>query len=249
VIELLLLTAGFLCGFINSVAGGGVLLVFPVLLLGGLNPLAANITLNLVVFPGTLSAAFANRKDLKKVPKKYFKFIFPSIIGALLGLIILSKTSSEHFNEIVPWLILSAVLLFAFQPQLHKHLHRPPHMRVGSPALLVGFGIFLVSIYAGYFGAGYGFLMMGLLSFTKIHGIFKIIALKNFTAALLGFTGTVYFAFAGGIHWKYGLIAASGAIVGGYFGAKFFHKVSPHSVRAVIVVFGLILATISFFKF
>lgn len=247
--EILLLVAGFLCGVVNSVAGGGVLIVFPALLLAGLSPINANITSNLVTFPGTSSAAFASKKDLSKIHKKYFLLIIPSFLGGLIGLTLLSKTSNEIFNTFVPWLILTAVALFAFQPQLHKHLHRPPHMRFGSPLFLVAIALFFASIYAGYFGAGFGFIMMALLGFTKIHGIFKITALKNLTAAMLGVTGTIYFSYYGGISWKYGLIAAAGSLAGGYFGAKFFHKVSPHTVRAVVSSVGLVVAIIAFIKF
>lgn len=247
--EILLLVAGFVCGVVNSVAGGGVLVVFPALLMAGVSPLSANITSNLITFPGTSSAAYASKKDLSKIPKKYFMLLIPSFLGGLIGLTLLNKTSNEIFNTIVPWLILTAVFLFAFQPQLHRHLHRPPHLRFGSPLVLVGIALFFASIYAGYFGAGFGFLMMALLGFTNIHGIFKITALKNLTAAMLGLLGTIYFSYHGGIAWKYGLIAALGSVFGGYFGAKFFHKVSPHTVRAVVSSVGIIVAIVAFINF
>lgn len=246
---MLLLVAGILCGIVNSVAGAGILFVFPALLFAGLSPLSANITLNLVAFPGTLSAAYANKDDLAKTPKKYFWLLVPAVLGAIAGLTILNNTSTETFDEIVPWLILSSVLLFAFHPKLHRHLHRPAHLRFVTPLLMVAVGFFLSSIYAGYFGAGFGFLIMALLGITKLHGIFKILAFKNFTAAIIGMIGTIYFIVHGGIYWRYGLIAATGAMIGGYLGAKFFHKVSPHTVRAIITIFGLVVAIVSFFNF
>ncbi len=245
-IFLVLIIAGFFAGAINSVAGGGILLTFPILLAAGISPLSSAITSIIIALPAAISAVYANRKDLATMPHKYYWLVVPCFFGGIVGYGLLANTPSDTFDQIIPWLILTAVLLFAFQPQLHNHLHRPPHVRLGSPLLLVAIGLFATSVYGGYFGAGFGFIMLALLSFTRIKTIFQMTALKNVAVTVICGTGTIYFSFVGGIAWEYGLTAAVGSAVGGYFGARFAHKISPHSIRIVILGIGLSVAAYAF---
>lgn len=245
---ILLLAGGFLAGAVNAVAGGGVLIIFPALLAAGLSPLTANITTNLIVWPGSLASSYAYKRDLEKVRSKYFLLLIPCFIGATIGVLLLDMTSSSAFDHIVPWLVLSAVALFVFQPQLHQHLHKPPALRKTSSFILVTIGLFIAAIYGGYFGAGFGFIMMALLSFTKLKNIFQIVGLKNLASAGMALIATGYFAIFGGIAWKYGLIAGAGTLVGGYIGSRWAHRISPRLVRSVIVVIGLVLVVVTFWR-
>lgn len=243
---ILLLVAGFAAGAINAVAGGGILIVFPALIAAGLSPLTANITSNLIVWPAALASAHEYRKDLSKTSRSYYLLLVPCFAGAGLGIFLLQHTSSALFDKIVPWLVLSAVLLFIFQPQLHKHIHRPARLRKASPLAFVGIGLFFAAIYGGYFGAGFGFIMLALLGFTKLKNVYQIVGLKNLASGGMAIIASLYFAITGGIAWEYGLIAVTGAIIGGHVGARWAHHISPHLVRAVIVAIGLVLVTITF---
>lgn len=245
---LLLLVAGFVAGAINAVAGGGILIAFPALLATGMTPLAANITSNLIVWPGALASAYEYRKDLKRAKRQYFWLLLPCFVGAASGVLLLQYTTSLVFDQIVPWLVLSAVALFIFQPQLHKHIHRPPHMRRGTSFMIIAVGLFFAAIYGGYFGAGFGFMMMALLSFTKLKNIYQIVGLKNLAGAGMAIIATVYFTIVGGIAWKYGVVAMIGALAGGYIGARWAHRISPHLIRGVIVVIGLVLVGVTFIR-
>lgn len=108
--------------------------------------------------------------------------------------------------------------------------------------------MFVTSIYGGYFGAGFGFIVLALLSFTRIKTVFQMAALKNVAVTSVCSSGAIYFSYAGGIAWKYGLVAALGSAIGGYFGARFAHKISPHDIRIVIVCIGLSVALYTFIK-
>ncbi len=148
-IDVALLIAGVLAGITNAVAGGGVLFVFPVLLVAGLSPLTAAMTSTLAGWPGGLMSAYGYRKDLARVPQNYFWLIVPAVTGAALGSILLVRTPSSFFNAILPWLILLSVALFAFQPQLHRYIHRPAHLRNASPLVVLALLLFPVTLYGG----------------------------------------------------------------------------------------------------
>lgn len=246
--EIALFIAGILCGMVNAVAGGGILFVFPVLLAAGLSPLTAAMTGTFAGWPGALMAVQGYRKDLKKVPTYYFLLIIPCIIGTSIGAYTLTRTPGATFEYILPWLVLFSVLLFAFQPQLHRRIHRPTHMKKTSPLLLLALCILPVSIYGGYFGAGFGFIILAIFSFTKLKNILQINGMKNVMAVAISLTCTVIFTLNGTIAWEYVLALLLGSMIGGFIGSRLAHRVSPHASRGVVVSTGFAVVGMLFFK-
>lgn len=116
---LIALVVGLASGFLNVVAGGGTLIVFPTLVALGLSPLVANVTAAVGVFPGSLAGSWTYRKILKEqkisldVSNADASF---SIIGAGLLLYL----PERNFEIIVPFLIGSAGILIAIQPIIYK---------------------------------------------------------------------------------------------------------------------------------
>jgi uncharacterized protein len=247
-IETALFVTGILCGMVNAVAGGGILFVFPVLLAAGLSPLSAAMTSTFAGWPGALTSVQGYSKDLKKVPKHYFWLIVPCALGAGTGAYILTRTPHSTFETILPWLILFSVLLFTFQPQLHKHIHKPKHMRKTSPLLLLALLLLPVALYGGYFGAGFGFIVLAILSFTKLKTIYQLNGMKNVMAASISFTCAVTFTLTGGIAWEYALAPLAGSLLGGFIGARVAHRLSPHVSRAAVVSTGFCVVGLLFFK-
>jgi len=234
----LLLLAGCGSGMINAVAGGGNLLVFPAFLALGLSPFNAAVTGSLVVTPASYASAFGYRKDLRELPRKYFWLLLPGLFGAAVGMYLLHNTSHSLFEKLVPWLVLFAVILFVFQPQLHKFLHRPAKLRFGSPLFLVALGLMFACIYGGYFGAGVGFLILVLCGFARFDTIYQMTGFKSLLTATMALMTVVSFGVSGELAWKYGLIAAVGSVIGGYLGARWSHRISPYVVRMVIAFIG-----------
>jgi uncharacterized protein len=242
--EIVLLIAGMAMGVMNAVAGGGTLLGFPVLIAAGVSPIVANVTSHLVVMPGAFSATYGYRKQLFKLRRSYLILTIPCAIGAAIGAIILRNTPPDRFQQLVPGLVLFAVILFAFQPLLHFHLHR--HMRSRSkalgPLLLISLAMLPVAIYGGYFGAGFGFIMLAFLGFTRLHEIHQMNALKNLGGIIISVVSIIFLLDANLIDWNKGLIMAAGCLVGGYFGAKWAQKISSHIIRIIVIVIGLTTA-------
>lgn len=240
-LEIGLFLVGIVVGVMNAIAGGGTLIGFPVLLASGLTPIVANATSHIMVLPGSLTAAFAYRKQLRTVPRSFLWLTIPCLIGAVIGAIILRYTSLESFEKIVPALVLSAVVLFTFQPLLHFHLHT--HMRrrkhTWGPILMFSLAILPLAIYGGYFGAGFGFIMLSFLGFTSLKDTHKINALKNLAVACITTASVLTLWGSNMINWRFGLIMAGGNLIGGYGGAVIAQKVSSHIVRIVVIAIGM----------
>jgi uncharacterized membrane protein YfcA len=211
-----------------------------------LPPIVANATGHLAVLPGAISSIIGYRKYLSKVPNFYLLLTIPCALGGAMGALILRETSFENFQQLVPGLILFAVVLFAFQPLLHLHLHRHIHTHPKKRSLqtlfVIGVAIIPIAIYGGYFGAGFGFIMLAFLGFTSLHDVHKMNAIKSVAAAIISLVSIVCLLGAGLINWEAGLAMAAGNLVGGYYGAIIAQKVSSHTVRLVVVAIGLATA-------
>lgn len=243
--DILLFSVGLVVGVMNAVAGGGGLVGFPVLIsLGGLSAIAANATGYLVILPGQLASAIGYRKFLRGVPKYYALLLLPCIAGAAIGSLILRHTSNSNFGELVPWLILLAVGMFAFQPFLQAHIHQHITKRIKHvrPVAVIAFILFLLSIYGGYFGPGFGFVLLAFLSFTRLNQLHQMNGLKNIAAVAMAVTSVAILFSGDFIDWHAGIIMAIGSTIGGYGGAHFVQKVPSHISRFVVIAIGVIAA-------
>ena len=231
-------------GAMNAVAGGGILIGFPVMLAMGISPLVANVTGHVIVLPGLISSVVGYRKPLKKVPRKYLWLLVPIAFGTLIGAIILSHTTSAQFAEIVPFLIFLSVLLFAYQPYLHHELHKHIHTKSTrvKPLVLIGLALIPVSIYGGYFGAGFGFIMLAFLGFTKLHAVHKMNGLKNLAGLTVSLVTAIFFLNSGLINWRVAFFMGIGTAIGGYYSAVLSQRVSTHAIRLIVITVGFCTA-------
>lgn len=248
--EILVFFVGIGVGVMNAIAGGGMLLGFPVLLAVGLPAFAANVTSNVALLPGSLSSAYGYRKYIRKVPRRYALLLIPSFVGGAIGALILRNTPPTRFNDYIPALILFAVILFAVQPFVHFHLHR--HIRGKTKSQLTLFFIALallpVAIYGGYFGAGIGFIMLAFLGFTNLHDTHQMNGLKNIASASIAIVSIVCLYSTHLINWRLGLPMGFGTLLGGYMGSRFSQRFSSHTIRIVVIAIGLCTATYLGFK-
>jgi len=253
---LAIFAAAFLAGLVNAVAGGGTLLTFPTLVWIGRDPIIANATNAVALWPGSLASMIGFRRELRGDPRLLRLLIGPSIAGGALGAVLLLRTPSRTFEAIVPYLILFATVLFAAQAPITRALHRRRGVAKHTPDASHGLGRgwwiavvafqFLVAVYGGYFGAGMGILMLaalGLLGQTDIH---RMNGLKNAFALCINGVAAVYFTVSGAVDWTDAVVMAGGAIIGGYGGAGIARRLGHAFVRRAIVVIGVAVA-LSFF--
>ncbi len=235
---------GIVSGAINAVAGGGTILAFPIFMLFGNSALVANGTSNLPIMLGQLSSSIGYLKHLKKIPLKYYLITIPCIIGAVLGAYLLVKTPNLEFEEITPFLIIFALVLFIFQPYIVARVYRAnkkQYTKLSPPIwLIIITGI--LSIYAGYYGGGFGLTMLVILSLSSLNNIHQMNGLKNVLGFLEALISIIILGKYHLINLNIGLLTGFGAIFGGYFGAKFATKISLKYLRIIIILIGILTA-------
>jgi|ERR1700730_17047380 uncharacterized membrane protein YfcA len=247
--------AAFIAGMMNSVAGGGTLVTFPTLVWLGIDPIRANVTSTVALWPGSLGAMAGFRRELGDSRRWMILLGAPSVVGGLIGARLLLLTPTRLFASIVPYLILFATILFAVSEPLIRRL-RPnlsaPANATHAPAraLWVGAMIFqfFVSVYGGYFGAGIGILMLAALGLMGLTDIHRMNGLKNFFAACINFVAASYFIGSGRVEWTHAQIMVVGAIAGGYGGAGLARRLGPRFVRRAVIVIGFAMAVSLLFR-
>lgn len=240
---LLLAAAGLFAGTQNALAGGGSFITFPALLLAGLNPVAANMTSTVAMFPSQATSAVAGRKFAEGVSGLTFGQLFTtSVIGGILGAILLWITPPDFFAKLVPWLVLFATSMFAWG----AFRRQPVHAAASSmPKWLLATIQFCISIYGGYFGGGIGFLMLAALTIAG-QQIRAATATKNMLAMAMNASATLIFAFSGMISWPAALSLCAGGIAGGLLGSWLIYRLPPRLMRIFVVLVGTVLTVYMF---
>ncbi|OWK43559.1 sulfite exporter TauE/SafE family protein [Fimbriiglobus ruber] len=252
---LILGISAFAAGVMNSVAGGGTLLTFPALIAAlapdfGLGAAAvANATSTTALLPGSFAGAIGYRKELAGSRRFLLRMIGPSVIGGALGAWLVVQ-DEQAFGVLVPWLVLTAAVLFLVQQPLSRWMktHRPDH-EPGPVmvAALIGFQ-FLVALYGGYFGAGIGILMLAALGFMGAGNIHQMNGIKTCLAATINGASVVVFVAYQLVHWRYAAVMVMTAILGGYFGARIARRVPATLMRWVVIAIAFALAAYYFAK-
>ncbi|AKU24433.1 sulfite exporter TauE/SafE family protein [Massilia sp. MB5] len=240
----LIAAAGLFAGVQNALAGGGSFITFPALLLAGLNPLAANMTSTIAMFPSQATSAVAGRKLVDDVGPLTFRQMFLiSVVGGVLGAILLRITPPTFFARLVPWLVLFATSMFAWGAFRKQPMHAASSMPKGLLVLVQS----CIAIYGGYFGGGIGFLMLAALTIAG-QQIRAATATKNMLAMAMNAAATAIFAFSSLISWPAALALCAGGIAGGLAGSWLIYRLPPRLMRIFVVIVGALLTVYMFLR-
>jgi hypothetical protein len=246
-----LFVAAVVAGAINSVAGGGSLISFPSLVAFGQPAILANATNTAALWPGTLSSAVAYRRDTLFHRNLLLTLLVPSMVGGLLGAVVLVITPPELFDHVVPFLVLFATLLFALRDVIARRTGATAdgeeHLTTGGRVWGFVFQLF-VATYGGYFGAGIGILMLGSLSVMGLRDIHRMNGLKTVLGTLINVIAFAFFALKGLVVWRLAVLMAVGAIAGGWIGARTARRVDQRWLRAFIIAVGLVVSAWLFLR-
>lgn len=239
-------------GAVNSLAGGGTLLTFPVLIaaLSTHGPdeakVLANATSTVALVPGALAGAWGYRREIVQMRHWLAILAAPSLVGGIIGSLLVTRLPPHYFAVLVPWLLLLAAVVFLVDTILgrSKTLRRESH----SPAAVAGLVVFQfgVAIYGGYFGAGIGILMLSALALMGAGDIHRLNSLKTVLNACINGVSVIIFVSDGKVVWECALPMAVASILGGYLGARLALRVQPRYVRWAVIVIGFGLAAIYF---
>ncbi len=231
--------AGLACGLINSIAGGGSLILFPVLLLTGLSPLDANVTNSVSTWPGYVGGVGGFRSEIRERKARLPRLLLVTVAGSVTGCVLLLATPSSAFDVIVPWLVLAATGLTALQPVVRRRLQQASAAAGGTAGFGALAGVFLATIYGGYFGGALGVIVVAILGLTIHDTLRHLNATKSVISLVDASISVIVFGLFGPVHWVYVAVAAPTTLIGGYIGAAIARRLDERVLRACVVAFGL----------
>lgn len=250
--SILLVGAGMLAGLVNSVAGGGALIVFPLLISMGVSPKIANTTTSIGVFGGQISSAFGYKKYIKDFDSRLFLLLAIALAGGGIGALLLEKTSNNLFEIIAPWFVIIAVILLILQSKIKKFLNRltgSSFYKKGSMYILLMLATTIISLYGGFFGAGMGIVIFALISLTGVaKNVNQINGIKNIMTIVINLIANALFIYYDLVNWNQAMLILVGSVFGGYIGSKTASKLPAHVIRSTVIVCGVIAVVILFKK-
>lgn len=227
---------GLVGGFVNAIAGGGSLLLFPALVASGMGTVPANVTNSVALWPGYLGnvAALGTADRPASGGSAGLPTYVVAVLGAAAGCTLLLVTPAGAFDVVVPFLVLAASGLLAAQPTLKRWLggraaERPAELLAGTA---VG------GVYGGYFGGGLGVILMALLGLTVAAPLAQVNVLKGILQLLVATVSVIAFALFGPVDWVVAAVVAPLALLGGVLGGRVAQRMSEKVLRSCVVTFG-----------
>jgi len=240
---LLLLLAGLLAGSMNALAGGGSFVSLPALISVGVPSVTANATSTLALFPGGVASSWVYRDGVRDVcGVGIIPIAAATVLGGVVGSILLLLTPTSLFDAILPWLLLIATFMLAAGPRLSARLHT--HFRPGI--LAVAPVQFALGLYGGYFGGAVGLMMLAAWSALGGGDIKALNPTRMVMVTAANAVAVAVFVAAGAIEWAQCLPMTLGAVAGGWAGAHIGRKLPARAVR-LLTLATAVLTTAVFF--
>jgi uncharacterized protein len=237
-----LFAASAVGGALNAVAGGGSFLTLPALLYAGVPPVSANATSAMALWPGSVSAAWAYRREAARASQWLRRLALVSVLGGGAGAYLLVGTTDSGFLRLLPWLMLVAAVTFTFGGRLADRaglVRARGNSAPGSRAEIAPAALVLqlvISTYGGYFGGGMGIMMLAVFAVAGMSDMHAMNGLKLLLAVAINGVALLSFALAGSVAWTPGLVMVFGAVAGGYAGASLARRVDGRHVRTFVIV-------------
>ena len=248
---ILLFFAAAIAGTLNAVAGGGSFVSFPALLFAQVPAVPANATNTVALWPGLAASSVAYLGRLTAPMRLMVPLLVTSVAGGWAGAVLLLRTPQHTFLHLVPWLLLGGTLLFAFGNRIRAiagsaavvdDLRQLSWQAITVTSILE----LLLAIYGGYFGAGIGFVTLGMLAALGMRDILAMGAIRTLLAATINAAAVVTFIRAGAVLWPQFVVMVTGALAGGWFGAHYAQKADPQKVRYLVIGVGLAMSAYFF---
>jgi uncharacterized membrane protein YfcA len=239
------LLAGMAAGTINVVVGSGTLITFPTLLAFGVPPVTANVSNTIGLVPGVASGVVGYRRELVGQRARILRLGSASLLGGVLGAVLLLVLPDGAFGAIVPVLILVGLVLVVLQPRISRWVDARHEGALGEfGPWWVWPAVFVTGVYGGYFGAAQGVLLMGILGVGIPEDLQRLNALKNVLAAIVNAVAGLLFIVVAHVDWQIVGLIALGSVIGGQLGATVGRRLPGPVLRTVIVVVGVVALTV-----
>ncbi|MBT7320772.1 MAG: sulfite exporter TauE/SafE family protein [Flavobacteriaceae bacterium] len=236
----LLVFAGFIAGFMNTMAGGGSLLTLPLLIFLGLPPAVANGTNRIAIFMSTSSATLGFKsKGVSTFPFNIYLGIC-GLLGALIGAKIAIDIDGALFNKILAIIMIVVVVLIVFKPKVN---YTELVERLTGKHLYISMIVFFfIGVYGGFINAGIGFVIMLFLHYYNRLNLVKVNSAKVVIVLIYTTGALITFALADKVNWTYGLFLASGNFLGGWSSSRWSVKKGENSIKVFLIVIVVLMS-------
>lgn len=244
--SVLLIGAGILGGAISALVGGAAIVTFPALIATGLSPAVATASNLLALIPGNFLASLYDRSQLPPLDRSFVAMMFSSLVGAGIGAVLLLLTPERMFAALVPVLLAFATVLFAYAGRISAWMRKRAAAHDGQANRWAGTvaPLLPVSIYTGYFGAGAGVMLLGVLSIATGGDYRSANVAKNLITSLNSVVAAIIFVVGDKVAWPASLTMMAGALIGALIGARLAQVVTREAMRVVVVVVGALLTVL-----
>ena len=212
----------------NALAGGGSFVSLPALIAAGVPSVQANASSTVALFPGGVASVWAYRDGLGPVGAASLRsLLIATLIGGVIGAVLLLWTPVKTFDVVLPWLLLLATLALSFGGKLGEWLRRRWQIRPAA-VLTIQFGL---GIYGGYFGGAVGIMMMAVWGLLESRDLKSLNAPRTLLVSAANVVAVLTFIIARAVHWPETVVMLIAAAAGGYGGAQIGRRAPPAIIR------------------
>lgn len=235
-----LLFGGILGGLLSTIASMASLATYPVLLLVGIPPVYANTTNDAALIWGGVGSTFASLKELSGHWKKVWFYSIFTIIGSAIGCLLLINFPGKVFEKIVPFCIAFSGITILFSGRVNLSVQDDAsHSWIKIVSLIC---LLITGMYAGYFGAASGVLMLVILNFITNDNFLTVNAMKNLIGGLSNLVALIIYIFTEKIYWSAAIPLAIGVLIGSFLGPKIMRHIPVKIIRITITILALLQA-------
>lgn len=230
-----LLLGGVVAGLLSSVASMASLASYPVLLMTGVPPIFANVTNDAALIWTSFGSTISSTKELHRHWGQVAYYSLYTIIGSIIGCVLLLIFPSSVFEKVVPFFIAFSGLMILVSGQ-HQHHNLQPQKRSWRQRIFYAFLLLIMGAYTGYFGAAGGVIVLVILTYMTDDNFLVINAIKNVICGFANLVALLIFIFTSRIYWDKAIPLATGMFIGGYVGPSIMRKVPANLIRILIAL-------------
>jgi len=231
---IILIVAGIMVGFINTLAGGGSIISLSILMMLGLPATVANGTNRVAIAIQTLTATTSFRQQKVLDLKKAIHMAIPATIGSILGAFIAVDINEEIFEKAIGVVMLIMLVFIFFNPK--KYIYGRADIIEKPVTWRTWLIFFAIGIYGGFIHMGVGYFLLTAIVLGAGYDLVKANAIKVFVVfAYVPFSLAVFIIYDQ-VDWIYGLVLAIGNVIGALIASRLAVTKGVDFVKWVIVV-------------
>ena len=232
----ILFIVAVIAAIMDAIAGGGGLIVVPILLLLGLGPLETLGTNKLQAAFGTLTSSINYSRKLGYKNKGFIKLFITSLIASITGATFIVRVPTELLLQIIPVLLIAVAIFFAIQ----KDLNVVKESKLSFYPFLIF--IILISLYDSLIGPGAGsFYMIAFVALRGMHILEATLNTKivNFAS---NFGSLIIFALLGYVNYRIGIVMCAGQVIGSYIGSNLTVKKGSRIIKPTLITVSILMS-------